>query len=657
MIGAAVLVLGGGALTAAADAEATTATITGSITREAGGAPVEGVGVFISPTAGGFSFNGSSDATGGYTVTDLPAGEYIVRFAPDGAAPDLLTEYWDGASDREAAQRLTVVAGETLTGIDASLQVAGSITGTVTRDGDETPVAGATVAVSPVDGSWVPELAWTQEDGSFLVGGLPSGQYTVRFEGPADSGLTGEFWDDAVDSASATPVTVVAGESAPGIDAGLAQAAVISGQVTREFDGSPVAGVVDIWPLGQMGGQSVTIEADGSYRAEVAPGSYTLRFRPTDSRLFTEFWDDASTVQEATAITVASGEQRQAVDAELAAGTAITGIVRSDGEALAGISVMAFVGDLPVGSATSAEDGSYSLTLPAGDYVLRAQASVFEPVYASEYYENAVTADDATVLTLGDDEDLSGIDIAMDLGVDIRGSVTLEGAGAPGGEGATVVAYRWDGERWVEALRVPSWGTFAFSPDPSQDGGVLPAGRYTVGVEMPGYCSQYFGGALSLEDAESFELAPGDTATGADLSLTVECDAPASKPRLTLAADSVRAGGQLALSGTGFVPGEEVSFELHSDPLALGTLTADAGGALKGTLRIPAGASVGAHTLVAMNAQSVVVASASLRVTAASGTGGALASTGADAPVAAAAVAFAAVVLGLLLVRRRRVES
>lgn len=656
MIGAAVLVLGGGALTAAADAEATTATITGTVTREAGGAPVEGVGVFISPTAGGFSFNGSSDATGGYTVTDLPAGEYIVRFTPDGAAPDLLTEYWDGASDREAAQRLTVDTGETLTGIDASLQVAGSITGSVTRDGEGTPVAGATVAVSAVDGSWTAELAWTQEDGSFLVGGLPSGQYTVRFDGPADSGLTGEYWDDAVDSASATPVTVVAGESASGIDAGLAQAAVISGQVTRESEGSPVAGVVDIWPLGQMGGPSVTIEADGSYRAEVAPGSYTLRFRPTDARLFTEFWDDASTVQEATAITVASGEQRQGVDAELAAGTAITGTVRSDGEALAGISVMAFVGDVPVGSATSADDGSYSLALPAGDYVLRAQASVFEPVYASEYYENAVTADDATVLTLGDDVDLSGIDFALDLGVEIRGNVTLEGAGAPGGEGATVVAYRWDGEKWVEALRVPSWGAFAFSPDPSQDGGILPAGRYTVGVEMPGYCSQYSGGALRLEDAESFELAPGDTAIGADVSLTVECDAPASKPRLTLAADSVRAGGQLSLSGTGFVPGEEVSFELHSDPMALGTLTADGGGALKGTLRIPANAPVGAHTIVALNAQSEVVASAAIRVTA-TGAGGALASTGADAPVATVAAAFAAVVLGLLLVRRRRVES
>lgn len=43
-----------GAVSAAAE-DAPTATITGQVTREDGGAPVENVGVFVTPTAGGFS--------------------------------------------------------------------------------------------------------------------------------------------------------------------------------------------------------------------------------------------------------------------------------------------------------------------------------------------------------------------------------------------------------------------------------------------------------------------------------------------------------------------------------------------------------------------------------------------------------------------------
>lgn len=657
---AAVALAIGGAVPAAAEAEPTT-TITGTVTRGDDGTPVEGVSVFVSDTAGGFSFNGYSDADGDYEVTGLPAGEYVVRFAPEGL-PDLVSEYWNDAPDWDTAQRLTTAGGEIITDVDAALELGGMISGSVMRDSDGAPVEGVAVAVSAQDGSWSADLAWSRQDGSFLVGGLPAGDYTVRFDAPDGSGVIGEYWDDAADSASATLVSVVAGEEQTGIVASLAETALISGRVTRDSDGGPVEGTVEIRAVGDLGGTSVPTEADGSYRIETAPGSYILHFRSLDGQLFDEYWDDAPTPEEATVVTVAAGEQLTALDAALAAGTVISGVVSADGDPLSDITVMALRGDEPAGSATTSDDGAYSIRLAPGDYVLRASASLGEPIYASEYFEDAVTQDDATVLSLTADEDLTGIDIEMDLGVDIRGTLSfVDGEGA-GGEGATVTAYRWSGAEWVEAARVPSWGDFSFSPDPWRDGGILPAGRYTFSVQALGYCTKFFGGAVSIDDAESFDLAAGGMAVDADVALSVECVPAEAKPALTLSAASIRAGKEITVSGTGFAAAQKVAFELHSEPVALGSLTADETGALSGSLRVPAGTPAGVHTLVALDASGAVIASVTLTVTAASGgavTGGegALATTGSELPSFAVMMAAALLLIGATLVRRRRAHS
>ena len=143
-------------------------------------------------------------------------------------------------------------------------------------------------------------------------------------------------------------------------------------------------------------------------------------------------------------------------------------------------------------------------------------------------------------------------------------------------------------------------------------------------------------------------------------------DRPEPEPALALATGSIRAGSDIDISGTGFAPGAKIAFELRSAPQALGTLTAGASGALTGTFRVPASTSPGTHTLVALNAQSEVVASARLLVTAApgasvtgavTGAGAPLASTGADAPAFAVMMASGLLLAGMLLVRRRRAQN
>jgi LPXTG-motif cell wall-anchored protein len=139
-------------------------------------------------------------------------------------------------------------------------------------------------------------------------------------------------------------------------------------------------------------------------------------------------------------------------------------------------------------------------------------------------------------------------------------------------------------------------------------------------------------------------------------------------PRLTVSG-SLQPGGTISIDGTGFAAGAEVALELHSDPVALGTATADALGALHLDANIPATLPAGVHAVVAL-VGGAQLASVAVQISPAPGSGGSgpgsgpgagavgagvLAQTGADTS-RGAALAAGTVLLGLALVllRRRR---
>lgn len=135
---------------------------------------------------------------------------------------------------------------------------------------------------------------------------------------------------------------------------------------------------------------------------------------------------------------------------------------------------------------------------------------------------------------------------------------------------------------------------------------------------------------------------------------------PAGSPQITLSASTVVQGGDISLTGVGFAAGESVQVWLHSDPVLLATVTADASGVLQATVTIPASAAPGAHEIVVTGLTSNGSASAALTVLAANsgnnaGAGG-LGVTGGTLPVAALLSALVLLALGggFLLLRRRR---
>lgn len=124
-------------------------------------------------------------------------------------------------------------------------------------------------------------------------------------------------------------------------------------------------------------------------------------------------------------------------------------------------------------------------------------------------------------------------------------------------------------------------------------------------------------------------------------------------PQITSSKTLMRAGAEVTLVARGFVPGERVTFVLHSDPVVLGTAVADADGVATLTVALPTGVPAGAHTVVATGADSGRAADVGVTLT---GPADELAVTGTD-PVALGGLVAALLVTGGALVaavRRRR---
>uniref|UniRef100_UPI002629284C GH92 family glycosyl hydrolase n=1 Tax=Microbacterium sp. TaxID=51671 RepID=UPI002629284C len=133
--------------------------------------------------------------------------------------------------------------------------------------------------------------------------------------------------------------------------------------------------------------------------------------------------------------------------------------------------------------------------------------------------------------------------------------------------------------------------------------------------------------------------------------------APVLEAEIELSTDTVTQGGSFELIGRGFAAGEQVTIELHSDPIDLGTATTDGNGAFRIQVTVPADAPASDHTLVVTGADSGLSAEAALTVTAAAAGGdGGLPSTGGFVPVALIGLLLGLLLAGGVLVMKRRTQ-
>lgn len=226
----------------------------------------------------------SGIAGGAFAFSAVRPGEYRLHafFTLDG---EYYSQFHGQTSDVKRAQTFAVQADGTVR-VDVVLKRYASIQGTVSTTGG-VPAKGLSVAgYRTYDGQLI-DSTTTDAQGAYTLSSAEPGDYVIKVGTPVgDSrGIIGEWYSDAYDRASATPVTVARwGTPLTGIDVELARGASAKGQIYRSDGvGTPAASVRFV-PLAAAAegvapttGPVTFVDQYGRFRIDgITPGEYVV---------------------------------------------------------------------------------------------------------------------------------------------------------------------------------------------------------------------------------------------------------------------------------------------------------------------------------------------------------------------------------------------
>lgn len=139
------------------------------------------------------------------------------------------------------------------------------------------------------------------------------------------------------------------------------------------------------------------------------------------------------------------------------------------------------------------------------------------------------------------------------------------------------------------------------------------------------------GGTTSTTGGSNTTSTTGSTGTTSTTSGTGTTSTTVKAGDVTVSPSTVAPGGTIQVSSTGWMPEDDVTAVLKSDPVTLGTTAANTAGAVSGSFTIPVATPTGAHTLELTGtgaSGSARTVSAPLTVAASTGTGTGGTSTG-----------------------------
>jgi 5-hydroxyisourate hydrolase-like protein (transthyretin family) len=353
-------------------------------------------------------------------VGGLSSGTYRLRF--DESEGNYVTQYYDGTNELENATDISVTAGQSTTAIDSQLAKAAQMKGTVT-DASANPLRGTHVEVYQYDQE---EESWqsiamntTNFYGHYEVRGLNAGSYRVGF---FDDDYLPQYYDGAGTLESATDVEITAAQTSEGRDASLEMGATIEGTFTTA-DGQPVK---DIWVQLYRNDDNGEWQAIGGDKSNTSghyavtgllSDSYRIAFVDWAAHYATQYYPDATSLSNASDISVTSGETLSDIDSTLAEGGKISGALTTQlGEPVADIEAQAYRQEgnewQKAGVSTTDSDGAYNLSgLSGGSY----RIGFIDPFnrYPTQYYPNASQLSDATDIALTMGQSSSEINSAL----------------------------------------------------------------------------------------------------------------------------------------------------------------------------------------------------------------------------------------------------
>jgi len=509
--------------------------ISGTVTNAAGQklSGVCVVAVPAGPSGPSFFFQPAVSRNGAFHVRSLAAGGYHVFFFPCRPNSPYAPVWWKNSATQQHARLIRVRAGQQVSGINQVLRIGGKITGVVTAGTPSGPrLAGICVLVLPTAvGSPAGEAA-TSANGTYVVPGLASGLYRVQFS--PGCGNNGNYLPENYPGT----VAVTAGRTHAGINGVLALGARVSGVVT-DTRGHPIGGIcvtVEGGPRGLTLNGTQTA-ANGSYAVgQLRAGNYVVQFAGGcgNPGSYAPQGYHGTNVNAPQQVAVGAAQQLTGINATMQPGATISGRVTSgSGTGLRNVCVFVttpglaenpgviIIGPGPfvagVDFATTGSGGRYQVSdLQPGQYELAFAGCGAKGNLVTQWYSGRPGAGPAAIISAGARRPTAGLDVAMQPGGAISGTVRSA-------SGSNVVGVCVHVTNLNRNVRLPVDETAAFGR--SYQLGGLPPGAYHV-TFIPAcfginYATQWYSRRPSPVGAARVIIRAGRTTAGIDAALTV----------------------------------------------------------------------------------------------------------------------------------------
>jgi hypothetical protein len=284
----------------------------------------------------------------------------------------------------------------------------------------------------------------------------------------------------------------------------------ISGHVYQDDGVTPIPNAW-VYATGYFTEAGNYTEPDGSYSLVLPTGTYRVAVNSCPPYAG-EYYDKAYGYNGATRVSVTAPDDTANIDFILDLGAIISGhVYGEDGVSpISGMTVCASDYSSGVSECSSTlADGSYSLVLPTGNYIVKASGSA---QYASEYYDNACYDSAAIPVSVTAPNQTPNIDFVLELGGTILGHVYQE-------DGITPIP-----SFSVQAIEYGT-GDYAAGTSTGSDGSYiivgLRPGSYLVQAYESGspYVGEYYDDTFERSMGTPVLLTAGDDTPNIDFSL------------------------------------------------------------------------------------------------------------------------------------------
>ena len=287
--------------------------------------------------------------------------------------------------------------------------------------------------------------------GEYLIGGLPTGGYTVSF-GRGETNYLDQYFDAEPFSWLAMPVGVTVPSVTGNVNAALDVGGEITGIVTAADGGAPIDHLHVCAEGKEVGSSCAWTSSNGRYTIEGLPsGSYLVTFAPTyawrqETPVYLQQYYGGQPTQESSAhVAVLAGAVTTGVDASMQRGGQVAGRVSaaSGSAGIANVEVCArSKGERAfelTRCALTDEAGKYTVTgIVSGSYTIefgRPAAGPSRPQPGNyglpQYYDEKRQEGEGDPITVTAPETTPGIDASLQAGGQVAGRVTAASSGEP----------------------------------------------------------------------------------------------------------------------------------------------------------------------------------------------------------------------------------